>query len=79
MQNILAEGYYAEAHDVITEDEYILEVYRIPYRKNEETGDENRPIVLLMHGLLGASNSFTIYGSEYSMGKFLIASLHCRQ
>ncbi|KPJ09425.1 Lipase 3 [Papilio machaon] len=70
-KNIIAEGYHAETHNVITEDEYILEVYRIPYRRNEDSGDENRPIVLLMHGLLGASNSFTIYGSEYSMGYHL--------
>ncbi|CAH2050001.1 unnamed protein product, partial [Iphiclides podalirius] len=68
VQTILAEGYHAETHHTVTKDGYVLELHRIPYGKNGNAGAENRPVVLLMHGLLGASNSYTLYGPEYSMG-----------
>ncbi|XP_072936733.1 lipase 3-like [Epargyreus clarus] len=63
---IEAEGYPAEKHHVVTKDGYILEMHRIPFGKSSPNS-RNRPVVFLMHGILGASNSFIYLGPEYSI------------
>eukprot|EP00211_Chloroparvula_japonica_P006301 CAMPEP_0119120156 /NCGR_PEP_ID=MMETSP1310-20130426/1324_1 /TAXON_ID=464262 /ORGANISM="Genus nov. species nov., Strain RCC2339" /LENGTH=422 /DNA_ID=CAMNT_0007109621 /DNA_START=102 /DNA_END=1370 /DNA_ORIENTATION=- len=43
-------GYPVEQHTVVTEDSYVLTVFRIPYGKEGSPGP--RPAVFLQHGLL---------------------------
>ncbi|CAG4986282.1 unnamed protein product [Parnassius apollo] len=71
VQNIQSEGYHAEAHHAVTNDGYKLEMHRIPYRRYENKGEVNRPIVFCMHGLLASSNSYIYLGPQYSMGYHL--------
>lgn len=59
-------GYDGEAHQVETEDGYILKLHRIvPKNPN------GRKPVLLAHGILATSADFLIMGSEYSIAYLL--------
>ena len=49
-QLILEKGYPVESHDVVTSDDYILTMHRIPR--------PGAPAVLLQHGLLDASETW---------------------
>ena len=42
-------GFRCEKHTVLTEDGYILGIYRIPGQTNEKT-QANKPPILLHHG-----------------------------
>ncbi|CAK1584109.1 unnamed protein product [Parnassius mnemosyne] len=64
-------GYTAEEHTVITEDGYILSVFRIPKGKNCR-GRIRQPPVLLMHGLLLSSDSWLDAGPSAGLA-FLIS------
>jgi pimeloyl-ACP methyl ester carboxylesterase len=44
-------GFTVESYQVITDDGYILGLYRIPGKIGEEVKDVSKPAVLLMHGL----------------------------
>lgn len=70
-ERIRADGFPAEIHTVTTSDGYILEMHRIPYGREVIDSDVKRPVVLLMHGLMGASNNFILLGANNSFGKFL--------
>ncbi|CAK1593026.1 unnamed protein product [Parnassius mnemosyne] len=48
-------GYHTEEHTVVTEDGYVLTIFRIPKGKNCE-GPLKEPPVLIMHGLLMSSD-----------------------
>uniref|UniRef100_A0A915N8Q8 Partial AB-hydrolase lipase domain-containing protein n=1 Tax=Meloidogyne javanica TaxID=6303 RepID=A0A915N8Q8_MELJA len=49
-------GYKCEIHKVLTEDEYILEMHRIPFGRNfNEINKEPRRVIFLQHGLLASS------------------------
>ncbi|XP_032510738.2 lipase 3-like [Danaus plexippus] len=52
-------GYPCEIHRIYTEDNYILEVHRIPYGKNNVSRGD-KPVVLLQHGLLSSSAEWVI-------------------
>ncbi|XP_065215517.1 lipase 3-like [Planococcus citri] len=56
-------GYTAEHHNVISEDGFLISVFRIP--------SEGTPI-LLQHGLLLASDSWVLQGPEYDLA-FILA------
>ncbi|EDW64195.2 lipase 3 [Drosophila virilis] len=56
-------GYPAENHTVQTEDDYFLNIHRIP-RPNAKP-------VLLMHGLLDSSATWVIMGPEKGLGYWL--------
>uniref|UniRef100_A0A7I4YG84 Lipase n=1 Tax=Haemonchus contortus TaxID=6289 RepID=A0A7I4YG84_HAECO len=47
-------GYSSEVHIVRTDDDYILELHRIPYGKHDEV-TPNRPVVFLQHGVFSDS------------------------
>ncbi|CAK1590789.1 unnamed protein product [Parnassius mnemosyne] len=64
-------GYTAEEHTVITEDGYILSVFRISKGKNCR-GRIRQPPVLLMHGLLQSSDSWLDAGPSAGLA-FLIS------
>ncbi|KAF2901551.1 hypothetical protein ILUMI_04629 [Ignelater luminosus] len=65
---IKAHGYPCETHTVITSDDYILTMHRIPYGKIERT---HRPIVYLQHGLLSSSADWIIPGPRKALGYIL--------
>ncbi|CAF0886086.1 unnamed protein product [Brachionus calyciflorus] len=69
---IQSKGYPAEAHDVHTDDGYILTIHRIPHSRNEREPTSNRPVVFLQHGLLDASSSWVINFPDQSLG-FILA------
>ncbi|RLN82900.1 hypothetical protein BBJ28_00000891 [Nothophytophthora sp. Chile5] len=62
MEIVEARGYAVEAHNVTTEDRYVLTTYRLPKTYAEtQAGAEaaaNKPVVLLQHGLLDSSFTF---------------------
>ncbi|XP_063623110.1 lipase 3-like [Cydia splendana] len=53
-------GYFAEAHEVVTEDGYILKMFRIPPRNN----CTKKVPILLMHGFLQGAECFLDAGPE---------------
>ncbi|XP_028409163.1 gastric triacylglycerol lipase-like [Dendronephthya gigantea] len=55
-QLIKSNGYPCEEHFVETEDNFILNIQRIPHGRNENNSrTESKPIVFLQHGLLADS------------------------
>lgn len=67
------QGYPIERHEnVATEDGYLLEIHRIPHRRDETDPDPNRPVVLLMHGLLCSSADWVNMGPEKSLAYLLV-------
>uniref|UniRef100_A0A4X2M2M8 AB hydrolase-1 domain-containing protein n=1 Tax=Vombatus ursinus TaxID=29139 RepID=A0A4X2M2M8_VOMUR len=66
-------GYPSEAYDVVTEDGFILGVYRIPYGKgenSERTG--KRPIFYLQHGMFVSASSW-VANPPYTSLAFTLA------
>lgn len=61
-QLIAKYGYPVERHHIITEDGYVLKMFRIP---------SNGPIVFLQHGLLGSSDDYVIAGPENGIAYLL--------
>jgi lysosomal acid lipase/cholesteryl ester hydrolase len=60
-------GYRVEQHKVVTEDKYILTLFRIPglsrgYKKHNTAS--TRPPVLLQHGILDSSDAWVVRGGE---------------
>ena len=47
----LENNFQSEQYTVTTEDDYILELYRIPGQVQEEVSDKPKPAVLMMHGM----------------------------
>lgn len=63
MNIIKDNGYPVEHHTVITEDNYVLGLHRIPPKK------EATKTVLVMHGLVNSGVDFAMFGPQYSLGK----------
>lgn len=56
---ITSKGYPAEYHEVLTDDGYILGVFRIPSGRGEtKLGAGPRPVAFLQHGLEGSCNNW---------------------
>nr|CAD7572632.1 unnamed protein product [Timema californicum] len=68
-------GYTWEEHDVVTEDGYILTLYRIPSGRAQPKPAEERagrPAVLLQHGLVSSSDTWVLADPFNSLG-FVLA------
>ena len=63
-------GYPCENHYITTEDGYILTYQRIPHGKNDD-GSGQKPVVLLMHGLLSSSADYVNMGPDRSLAYLL--------
>ncbi|EDX13081.1 lipase 3 [Drosophila simulans] len=69
-ERIVDDGYPMERHEVVTSDNYILTMHRIPY--SPKTGDSpNRPVAFLMHGMLSSSSDWVLMGPERSLAYML--------
>jgi len=69
----LSKGYDSiESHKVITQDGYILGLYRIPAGRNESKSSTAKPVVLLQHGLLDSSWTWVNNFPSESLG-FILA------
>ncbi|XP_053614486.1 lipase 3-like [Plodia interpunctella] len=55
-------GYPVEKHETVTEDGYVLQMFRIPGKGS---------VVFLMHGLLGSADDFVIAGLESGLAYLL--------
>ena len=74
-QMIQRRGYVVEEHQVITEDRYVLTMYRIP-KSHEETRKNvtstgNKPVVYLVHGLLDSSFTYVLNYRTQSLAYML--------
>ncbi|XP_004369964.1 lipase member K [Trichechus manatus latirostris] len=51
-------GYPYEKHDVVTEDGYVLGIYRIPHGKGCSSRTAPKPVVYLQHGLIASASNW---------------------
>lgn len=65
-------GYPVQIHEVVTEDGYLLDIYRIPHGTEHSKNKVNPNPVLLHHGLMGTAEQFLFMGPNKSLG-FLLA------
>ncbi|KAJ8929439.1 hypothetical protein NQ314_017888 [Rhamnusium bicolor] len=72
VQKIKKQGYPVEIHKIVTQDNYILTTYRIPYGKNVTNKGAKRSPVLLAHGMSGHSDYFLSLGREHALPYYLV-------
>mmetsp|Transcript_23478 Transcript_23478/g.67051 ORF Transcript_23478/g.67051 Transcript_23478/m.67051 type:complete len:494 (-) Transcript_23478:115-1596(-) len=72
---VFRRGYTVERHRVITEDGYILIVFRIPHGRNASAppaeGRSVRPAILLQHGILDSSFAYVANFGHQSLAYIL--------
>ncbi|GMS77953.1 hypothetical protein PENTCL1PPCAC_128 [Pristionchus entomophagus] len=67
MEMIRHWGYPAESYDVISEDGYILDLFRIPHgRHSEANATCHRPVVLMVHGQAASATEYFLNPPESS-------------
>lgn len=68
---IVRDGYPVSTFEVITNDSYILNIFRIPYSPKSigrnYNGTENKPVVFIQHGLWCSSDCWILNGHENSL------------
>lgn len=67
---VQSHGYPAEEHYLRTEDGYKLIIHRIP-GSPKSPKIIGKPVVLLLHGLFGSSDSWAIMGPNKDLGELL--------
>lgn len=71
-QLIQKHGYPVELHEVITEDGYILNLYRIPNGlEKDQVISGNRSAILLVHGQGGSPQNFVALGKKHGLAYYL--------
>lgn len=73
-QLIRSRGYPVEEHAVVTEDHFILGVQRIPRGRAGKAHGGSKPVVFLLHGLLGDSSNWVQNYPDDSLGYILADS-----
>ncbi|XP_059059173.1 lipase 3-like [Achroia grisella] len=64
--------YPVEVYKLVTKDQYVLELHRIPHGRDQTgTPDPNRPVVFIMHGLLSSSAEFVVLGPGRALAYIL--------
>ena len=64
-------GFPLETYYVTTPDGYILRLFRINHRDDTQS-DESRPVILMQHGMIGASEDYLSHGPDLSPAFFLV-------
>ncbi|XP_055551550.1 lipase 3-like [Wyeomyia smithii] len=67
---VVSSGYPVEQHSVVTEDGYVLSIFRIP-GSPVSPPIEGKPVVFLQHGILCSSTDWIIMGPGSSMAYLL--------
>ncbi|KAJ0410326.1 hypothetical protein P43SY_002658 [Pythium insidiosum] len=75
-QMIRRRGYAVEEHEVVTDDRYVLTMYRIPksFEESQMKGapaKPNKPVVYLIHGLLDSSFTYVLNYRTQSLAYLL--------
>ncbi|XP_030765384.1 lipase 3-like [Sitophilus oryzae] len=73
-EQVKRHGYPIDIHEVITEDGYILSLFRIPYGirgNNYQNRTENRSAVLFLHGMGGFPANWISLGPKDSLTYYL--------
>ncbi|XP_034108081.1 lipase 3 [Drosophila albomicans] len=70
-ERISKHGYPSESHEVVTEDGYVLTLFRIPYSHKLGNQNAKRPPVLLQHGLFSNSDCWLTSGPDHSLAYLL--------
>ncbi|XP_058830911.1 lipase 1-like [Topomyia yanbarensis] len=70
-QLLAVDGYQGEPHRVVTEDGYVLKLYRI-WRDQRPAGNVSREVILLQHGILHSSADWLVLGPQRSLAYQLV-------
>lgn len=65
-EKVIAAGFRFESHKVVTEDGYILTVWRIPGKLGNYSREAKKPVIL-QHGLLDDSYTFLVLRINMSL------------
>lgn len=65
MKIVKNDGYPVEHHTVVTEDNYVLGLHRIPAEREAK----NKKTVLIVHGLVNSGVDFVMFGPHHGLGK----------
>lgn len=75
-QLIRSRGYPVEEHSVVTEDDFVLGVQRIPYGRAGRSRRDPKHVVFLQHGLLADSSNWVQNYPDDSLG-YILADNGC--
>ncbi|CAG4950261.1 unnamed protein product [Colias eurytheme] len=64
-------NYPLEEHFIMTQDGYILGLHRIPHGRDNNNVRGNKPVVFVMHGLLGSSADWVLMGPGTALAYIL--------
>jgi pimeloyl-ACP methyl ester carboxylesterase len=67
MEALVPDGYPLEKHDAVTDDGWVLEMYRIPHGKYRNNKPGPRPVILLHHGITLSSACFALLNANESL------------